>query len=81
MMRLLIILCVIGFISCDSPYYGYRIEWFGDLDVDHFSHANNQTFDMRYLINDTFFVKGGPILFFCGGEDDIETYAQNSVKH
>ncbi|KAK6640761.1 hypothetical protein RUM44_012458 [Polyplax serrata] len=48
-------------------------------ELDHFSFANNITFDIRYLINDTYWKPGsGPIFFYTGNEGDIEVFAQNT---
>jgi len=49
--------------------------------VDHFSFANNDTFNMRYLINDTFWKPGRPIFFYTGNEGDIELFCNNTVSY
>ena len=49
--------------------------------MDHFSFANSDVYNQRYLINDTFWnKKGGPIFFYTGNEGDIEAFAQNTVR-
>lgn len=50
------------------------------LQVDHFGFTNTDTFKMKYLINTDYWDKdGGTILFYCGNEGDIETFADNTV--
>ena len=44
----------------------------GVLQVDHFSFANQDTYSQRYLINTTYWKRGGgPIFFYTGNEGDI----------
>lgn len=43
-----------------------------------FSFANNETFKLKYLINDTYWKDSGPIFFYTGNEGPIEVFAQNS---
>lgn len=76
---LIFVTTVWGRLRDPSPY-GYRIEWFQNMPIDHFSFVDNRTFTMRYLVNDTFFTKDGPIFFYCGNEGGIETFAQNTVR-
>ena len=54
-----------------DPTYGWREEWYEGMPIDHFSYADPRTFRLRYLINDTWFEPGGPILFYCGNEGYI----------
>ena len=50
------------------------------LQVDHFSFANQDTFQQRYLVNDDHWdINGGPIFFYCGNEGDIELFSNNTV--
>lgn len=56
----------------------YEIRTF-NVSLDHFSFAQNKTFSLRYLINDTFVEnKNSPILIYTGNEGDIEFFAQNT---
>ncbi|KAJ8966307.1 hypothetical protein NQ314_003572 [Rhamnusium bicolor] len=48
------------------------------VPLDHFSYTGSRTFSLKYLVNDTFYLKGGPIFFYTGNEGDIEMFAQNS---
>lgn len=50
--------------------------------MDHFSFAKNETFQLRYLVNDTWWDrrKPGPIFFYTGNEGDIAHFAQNTVS-
>ena len=61
--------------------YAYKTKWFKQR-VDHFSFANGDMFEQRYLVNDTWWDphKDGPIFFYTGNEGDIEAFAQNSVR-
>ncbi|XP_031639713.1 putative serine protease K12H4.7 isoform X2 [Contarinia nasturtii] len=44
------------------------IEHYITQRLDHFNHQNNFTFEMRYLTNNIWFKKGGPIFIMIGGE-------------
>jgi len=58
--------------------YQYNISTF-KVPLDHFSFANNITFSIRYLTNDTWDLDHiGPIFFYTGNEGDIELFAQNT---
>ncbi|CAN8004404.1 unnamed protein product, partial [Ixodes hexagonus] len=47
--------------------------------VDHFAYHNAQTFEMRYMVADTYWDhKGGPIFFYTGNEDPIESFISNT---
>ena len=60
--------------------YTYKTKWFKQR-VDHFNFANDDMFEQRYLINDTWWDhQEGPIFFYTGNEGDIEAFAQNSVR-
>eukprot|EP00128_Syssomonas_multiformis_P000553 Colp12_sorted_trinity150504_noHs@24662 len=41
--------------------------WF-DQRLDHFDSQNTATFKQRYYVNDTYYVKGGPLFVYIGGE-------------
>lgn len=64
----------IGYITAD---YQYQIKHF-EVPLDHFGFATNKTFQIRYLINDTYARYNSPILFYTGNEGDIELFAQNT---
>ncbi|KAL0276297.1 UNVERIFIED_CONTAM: hypothetical protein PYX00_003896 [Menopon gallinae] len=58
--------------------YSYVVKSF-EVPVDHFSFSRNDSFRMRYLINDTYWDgKTGPIFFYTGNEGAIEMFADNS---
>ncbi|XP_059615486.1 lysosomal Pro-X carboxypeptidase [Phlebotomus argentipes] len=59
--------------------YTYATKWL-EVPVDHFGFANNDTFKMRYLKNDSFAFEPdtAAILFYAGNEGDIELFAQNT---
>ncbi|KYQ50108.1 Lysosomal Pro-X carboxypeptidase [Trachymyrmex zeteki] len=49
------------------------------LKVDHFSFAVQDTFKLRYLINDTWRKQqNAPIFFYTGNEGNIEVFAENT---
>lgn len=51
-----------------SAEFKYQIKEFPAL-IDHFSFVNNKTFQLRYLINDTYLTdENSPILFYTGNE-------------
>lgn len=58
-------------------------EYFVKVQVDHFAYDNDKTFNLRYLVNDKYFVKDkkglkSPILFYCGNEGGIEEFYNSS---
>lgn len=56
----------------------YQTKWFTQL-TDHFTWANQDTFQQRYLVNDEHWCgKNCPILFYCGNEGDIEVFTNNT---
>ncbi|CAL1674146.1 unnamed protein product [Lasius platythorax] len=64
-----------------SPHntrYKYEIKTF-DVRVDHFSFAVQDTFKLRYLVNDTWRkTEDAPIFFYTGNEGRIEVFAENT---
>nr|XP_033334208.1 lysosomal Pro-X carboxypeptidase [Megalopta genalis] len=58
--------------------YKYQIKTI-HMPVDHFSFSVEDTFKLRYLINDTWQGENNPpIFFYTGNEGDIEAFAQNT---
>ncbi|XP_024890645.1 lysosomal Pro-X carboxypeptidase [Temnothorax curvispinosus] len=58
--------------------YKYEIKTL-DVRVDHFSFAVQDTFKLRYLINDTWRkTENPPIFFYTGNEGSIEVFAENT---
>lgn len=56
----------------------YETRWFTQL-IDHFTWANQGTYQQRYLVNrDHWCGKNCPILFYCGNEGDIEVFTNNT---
>jgi len=54
-----------------------------ETKTDHFGQAPGETFEMRYLIDDSYFMaktdgKLRPILFYAGNEGDIYQFYENS---
>ncbi|XP_034248745.1 lysosomal Pro-X carboxypeptidase [Thrips palmi] len=67
----------------DSAKEAYKFDVkYITVPVDHFSFAGNETFRLRYLVNDTWWDKDrrkpGPIFFYTGNEGDINVFAQNT---
>ncbi|XP_011637730.1 lysosomal Pro-X carboxypeptidase [Pogonomyrmex barbatus] len=61
-----------------SPRYKYKTKTF-DVRVDHFSFAIQDTFKLRYLVNDTWAeADNAPIFFYTGNEGRIEVFAENT---
>lgn len=61
-----------------KPKINYETKWFTQL-IDHFSWANQETYQQRYLVNkDNWCGKNCPILFYCGNEGDIEVFTNNT---
>ncbi|EZA57905.1 lysosomal Pro-X carboxypeptidase [Ooceraea biroi] len=61
-----------------SARYRYETRTF-DVRVDHFSFAVQDTFKLRYLVNDTWrTTDNAPIFFYTGNEGRIETFAENT---
>ncbi|XP_050441621.1 lysosomal Pro-X carboxypeptidase-like [Adelges cooleyi] len=77
MNNLLLILLVITFkVSLQS--YVYQTKYF-TVPVDHFSFTQNNTFQMKYLINDSYWDStNGPIFFYTGNEGAIEMFCENT---
>ncbi|KAI6234044.1 hypothetical protein M3Y99_00837800 [Aphelenchoides fujianensis] len=46
--------------------------------VDNFNIGNSASFQLKYLLNDTFFTDGGPLFFYTGNEGSVEGFAQNT---
>jgi hypothetical protein len=56
-------------------------EYYYDSVIDHFTNhgVGSETYQMRYLIDDTYFDKeNGPIIFYAGNEGDVWTFFDNS---
>lgn len=62
----------------DKVEINYETRWYTQL-VDHFTWANQDTYQQRYLVNkDNWCGKNCPILFYCGNEGDIEVFTNNT---
>ncbi|VVC30215.1 Alpha/Beta hydrolase fold,Peptidase S28 [Cinara cedri] len=81
---------MVGFRSCCWPLllpllvfhvaagYEYTVNYV-TVPVDHFSFYSDELFELKYLTNDTYWdVQNGPIFFYCGNEDRIENFAENT---
>lgn len=79
-MRFLGFLLALGIAVSQSSagQYTYQTKFF-DAYLDHFSFVSNMTFQLRYLINNTYVDdERSPILFYTGNEGDIELFAENT---
>eukprot|EP00768_Dysnectes_brevis_P008877 gnl/Dysnectes_brevis/83_a102_6878.p1 GENE.gnl/Dysnectes_brevis/83_a102_6878~~gnl/Dysnectes_brevis/83_a102_6878.p1 ORF type:complete len:463 (+),score=143.96 gnl/Dysnectes_brevis/83_a102_6878:133-1521(+) len=45
--------------------------WFTNQFVNHMDNLDLRTWSQRYYLNDEFYVEGGPIILFIGGEGDL----------
>uniref|UniRef100_A0A1B6MI79 Lysosomal Pro-X carboxypeptidase n=1 Tax=Graphocephala atropunctata TaxID=36148 RepID=A0A1B6MI79_9HEMI len=73
--------CVLILFSVRQTYsqYVFKTEYF-TTKVDHFNFLSDATFQLRYLINDSYWSpdKNAPIFFYTGNEGDITLFAQNT---
>lgn len=76
--------CYVSMSSNTASERAWREEYYNDMLIDHFSYSSddeNKTFDLRYLINDTWWdPNGGPIFFYTGNEGKVEDFAENTVS-
>jgi Serine carboxypeptidase S28 len=49
------------------------------LRIDHMRVYHNETFELRYLYNYDWYRRGGPIFFYCGGQEPVEAAAARIV--
>lgn len=50
-----------------------------DLPVDHFNHFDTRTFNVHYLVNNEFFVAGGPIFIYGSGRANYGQFLERGV--
>ncbi|KAJ8978008.1 hypothetical protein NQ317_002770 [Molorchus minor] len=64
---------------CPITYSTYTFETkYIQVPLSHFSNIGNTTFKLRYLVNKSYHVKGGPVFLYTGNEGDVNMFAQNS---
>lgn len=68
-----------GYLIVSQPYL-YQTAWYNEMPIDHFSYSDERIFSLRFLYNDTWYKRGGPIFFYTGNEGDITTFANNTVN-
>ncbi|XP_068626607.1 lysosomal Pro-X carboxypeptidase [Battus philenor] len=58
--------------------YKYDTKWF-KVPLDHFGYQRNETFNIKYLVNEEHWDRGdGPIFFYTGNEGQIELFAKHT---
>ncbi|XP_063238867.1 lysosomal Pro-X carboxypeptidase-like [Bacillus rossius redtenbacheri] len=58
--------------------YEYKMKTFDAL-IDHFSFSSQETFPLRYAVNDSYWKgDGGPVFFYTGNEGTIELFIENT---
>ncbi|KAM3723016.1 putative serine protease [Dirofilaria immitis] len=58
-------------------YYHWDVKWHKSMLIDHFSYRNDETFNLKYLTNYSYFHCDGPLFFYAGNEGNIELFAKN----
>ncbi|GJQ72873.1 hypothetical protein Trydic_g1521 [Trypoxylus dichotomus] len=76
-MKVVAAFCLLSTVACVCGDYIYATKHI-EVPVDHFSFAKNETFKLKYLVNDTYWKNGGPIFFYTGNEGSIELFAKNT---
>ncbi|OWR42386.1 lysosomal Pro-X carboxypeptidase [Danaus plexippus] len=75
MFRVISLVLFINYVTCD---YKFETKWF-NVPLDHFGFQRNETFNIKYLINEEYWDKGGgPIFFYTGNEGQIEVFAKHT---
>ncbi|VDK78526.1 unnamed protein product [Litomosoides sigmodontis] len=64
--------------AVESLAYDWDVKWYRSMPIDHFTYRNVETFSLKYLTNYSYFHCDGPLFFYAGNEDNIETFAQNT---
>lgn len=67
----------IAVVCCAILAAARETRWFQQR-VDHFSASSIPSFEQRYLYDTSRLSIGGPLVFFCGNEGDVETFANFS---
>ncbi|XP_072947792.1 lysosomal Pro-X carboxypeptidase-like [Epargyreus clarus] len=69
---------IVLFLGSVVAEYKYETKWF-KVPLDHFGYQRNETFNIKYLVNDDNWDRGGgPIFFYTGNEGQIELFAQHT---
>ncbi|KAJ8924289.1 hypothetical protein NQ315_007082 [Exocentrus adspersus] len=75
----MLLLCLLLFPIISAQEEGYSfVSKEIRTPLDHFSFSKNNTFLLRYMVNDTFYKPNGPIFFYTGGNENLEVFAQDS---
>ncbi|CAB3240100.1 unnamed protein product [Arctia plantaginis] len=71
-----LLVSLFAFVVCAK--YSYTVNKF-QVPLDHFGFQRNETFSIRYLVNDDNWDQGnGPIFFYTGNEGQIEVFANHT---
>ncbi|XP_072947836.1 lysosomal Pro-X carboxypeptidase-like [Epargyreus clarus] len=68
---------IVLFLSSAVAEYKYETKWF-KVPLDHFGYQRNETFHIKYLVNDDYWLRDGPIFFYTGNEGQIELFAKHT---
>ncbi|KAH9635749.1 hypothetical protein HF086_013857 [Spodoptera exigua] len=72
------ILYIVVSIVIVQAEYKFETKWFR-VPLDHFGFQRNETFEIKYLVNDDNWDQGsGPIFFYTGNEGQIEVFAKHT---
>ncbi|XP_072947803.1 lysosomal Pro-X carboxypeptidase-like [Epargyreus clarus] len=69
---------IVLFLSGVVAEHKYETKWF-KVPLDHFGYQRNETFNIKYLVNDDNWDReNGPIFFYTGHEGQIELFARDA---
>ncbi|XP_075991247.1 lysosomal Pro-X carboxypeptidase [Anticarsia gemmatalis] len=72
------IIYLISLLVVVGAEYKYETKWF-TVPLDHFGFQRNETFQIKYLVNESYWDQGsGPIFFYTGNEGQIEVFAKHT---
>ncbi|XP_026756593.2 lysosomal Pro-X carboxypeptidase [Galleria mellonella] len=69
---------LVALLATAKSEYKYETLWF-KVPLDHFGYQRNETFQIKYLVNEDYWDRGnGPIFFYTGNEGQIEVFAKHT---
>ncbi|CAB3402272.1 unnamed protein product [Caenorhabditis bovis] len=60
--------------NLDAAPSNVQTIWYRGMKLDHFTYSDTRNFDLRIMINTTFYQPGGPIFFYTGNEGSLESF-------